>query len=76
VSSPGLDRVLRTREHFVRYVGETARVEMATAIKGRKRFAGRLVAVNEATIALVVDGQTVELSLADVRKARLAPELI
>src|SRR5215831_8610744 len=27
VSSPGLDRVLRTREHFARFVGELARVE-------------------------------------------------
>jgi ribosome maturation factor RimP len=75
VSSPGLDRVLRTREHFARFVGEAARVEMATAIKGRKRFAGRLMEVKETTIALLVDGQIVELALADVRKARLAPEL-
>jgi ribosome maturation factor RimP len=75
VSSPGLDRVLRKREHFARFVGESARVEMATAIKGRKRYAGRLVEVKEATIILLVDGQAVELPLADVRKARLAPDL-
>src|SRR5690349_11715860 len=45
VSSPGLDRVLRTREHFERFVGEKVRVETSVALEGRKRFSGRLANV-------------------------------
>ena len=41
VSSPGLDRPLRTPEHFARFVGETVFVELAQPQDGRRRFAGR-----------------------------------
>ena len=33
VSSPGLDRVLRTREHFERFAGEQVRLEMMQPIE-------------------------------------------
>jgi ribosome maturation factor RimP len=35
VSSPGLDRVLRTREHFERFAGERVRLEMMQPVEGR-----------------------------------------
>src|SRR5437868_8318322 len=41
VSSPGLDRVLRTPEHFARFRGEQVRLETTTLVNGRKRFSGR-----------------------------------
>jgi ribosome maturation factor RimP len=75
VSSPGLDRVLRTREHFERVVGELARVEMSAQIEGRKRFGGRLQHVSDEAITLHVDGIDLTLPLAGIHKARLAPEL-
>jgi ribosome maturation factor RimP len=75
VSSPGLDRVLRTYEHFARFCGETVRVEMKTAIGNRKRFGGRLLNVVQDEITVDVDGKPVHLPLADIHKARLAPEL-
>jgi ribosome maturation factor RimP len=71
VSSPGLDRVLRTREHFARFVGELARVETIAPLDGRKRFNGRLSKVNTDEIALEVDGRTVTIPLAAIHKARL-----
>ena len=45
ISSPGIDRPLVRESDFVRAVGHEARVEMAVAINGRKRFRGRLEAV-------------------------------
>jgi ribosome maturation factor RimP len=45
ISSPGIDRPLVRESDFARAVGHEARVEMAAAINGRKRFRGRLVAV-------------------------------
>jgi len=71
VSSPGLDRVLRTREHFARYVGETVRVETNVAIDGRKRFSGRLTSAGDEAIELDVEGRKVTIALAAVHKARL-----
>jgi ribosome maturation factor RimP len=74
VSSPGLDRVLRTKAHFERFAGERVRLEMLQPIAGRKRFAGRLAEVGESDVTLEVDGTRVSLPIEDIRTARLAPE--
>jgi len=75
VSSPGLDRVLRTPEHFARFAGERVRVETRQPVGGRKRFVGRLAEVAGGTITLEVDGGTVSLPVDGIHKARLEPEL-
>jgi ribosome maturation factor RimP len=75
VSSPGLDRVLRTAEHFERFVGEPVRVELSAAVNGRKRFSGRLLSVAGGQIEIEVDGKPMAMPLTGIRKARLAPEL-
>jgi len=81
VSSPGLDRVLRSYAHFARFPGERVAVEMKTALQvvgskvGRKRFSGPLLAVDPNEITVEVDGEPVVLPLAEIHKARLAPEL-
>jgi ribosome maturation factor RimP len=45
LSSPGIDRPLVRQSDFARAVGGEARIEMATAVDGRKRFRGRIEAV-------------------------------
>jgi ribosome maturation factor RimP len=81
VSSPGLDRVLRTYAHFARFPSERVAVEMKAAVQlkgakvGRKRFSGRLLTVDSNAITVDVDGEPVVLPLAGIHKARLAPEL-
>src|SRR5208282_4635980 len=45
ISSPGIDRPLVRESDFARAIGHEARVEMAVAVNGRKRFRGRLIAV-------------------------------
>jgi ribosome maturation factor RimP len=75
VSSPGLDRVLRTRAHFERYAGERVRLEMMQPVDGRKRFSGRLAAVGERDITLELDGGIVSLPIDDIHRARLAPQI-
>jgi ribosome maturation factor RimP len=80
VSSPGIDRPLVRESDFLRAVGHEARVEMAVAINGRKRFRGRLEAVAPgpdgpaARMLLVVDDQNethVELPIRAMADARL-----
>jgi ribosome maturation factor RimP len=45
VSSPGLDRPLRCREHFERNLGQTVRVELTESSDGRKAGRGVLKAL-------------------------------
>jgi ribosome maturation factor RimP len=73
VSSPGLDRVLRTPAHFQRFVGERVRVELLNPRDGRRRYTGRLAALNDAGIELEVDGAMVAVPFAQIGRARLAP---
>jgi ribosome maturation factor RimP len=74
VSSPGVDRVLRTRAHFQRFVGERVWVELRTARDGRRRYTGRLEALDEQGIELVVDGAMVRVPFGEIGRARLAPQ--
>ncbi|HEX4153444.1 MAG TPA: ribosome maturation factor RimP [Steroidobacteraceae bacterium] len=74
VSSPGVDRVLRKRVHFERFVGERVFVELKLPIEGRRRFAGTLKSVLGEAIVVEVDGRAHELPLERIQKARLRPE--
>lgn len=72
VSSPGLDRVLRTGAHFARFVGSRVSVELKVPRDGRRRYTGILVAADAAGIVLEVDRQKVEMGLQEIARARLA----
>ena len=74
VSSPGFDRILRTRAHFQRFVGERVFAELKLPIEGRRRFAGVLKSVADDTIVVEVDGEAHSLPLERIQKARLRPE--
>ena len=74
VSSPGLERPLRTAGHFGRFVGETVFVELAQPQYGRRRFLGLLTAAGATTIEVEVDGQRHVLPVSGIRKAHLAPQ--
>ena len=74
VSSPGFDRILRTREHFERFCGERVFAELKLPINGRRRFVGVLKSVDADSIVVEVDGQAHSLPLERIQKARLRPE--
>jgi ribosome maturation factor RimP len=72
VSSPGDDRVLRTRQHFDRFVGSRVFIEL-TPREGRRRYTGTLRSVADDGVAVEVDRQIVNLPFREIGKARLAP---
>lgn len=82
VSSPGVDRPLRTPGHFRRHTGEVAKISMhpgtVTEYGGRKNFKGTLIAVegpdDAAIVAVEVDGETYRLPVCDIAAARLVPD--
>jgi len=73
VSSPGLDRVLRTPEHFARFVESRVKVELLAARDGRRRYTGVLRRADDESIEMEVDNFSVSIRLAEISRARLAP---
>jgi ribosome maturation factor RimP len=76
VSSPGLDRPLRTQAEFARFTGKLARVKLSRpAPDGQRLLRGPLAEAPEGRIAVIVDGKRVEAPFADVSEANLVFEL-
>jgi ribosome maturation factor RimP len=73
VSSPGLDRVLRTPAHFARFVGDRVWMELKVAREGRRRYTGQLMGSDGEAVELNVDGAMVRVPFAEISRARLAP---
>jgi ribosome maturation factor RimP len=74
VSSPGLDRPLRTEEHFRRQAGMLVKILLPAGRPGRRRYKGRIESVEDGMINIEVDGEQVSLPLSDIESARLVPE--
>ena len=74
VSSPGLERPLRSEAQFARFVGATVFVELAQPLDGRRRFKGPLAEAGAGTVMVDVDGRRWALPVAGIRKAHLAPD--
>lgn len=71
VSSPGIDRPLRTLEHFTRFAGEQAQLTLKQSIEGRGRMTGTLLEPVGETINIDVDGTTYSVPLANIKRAHV-----
>ncbi len=71
VSSPGIDRPLRTREHFERFAGQTVTVKTKPVYGERNAWTGTLVGVEGDDVVLEVADQQVRVPFQSVQKARL-----
>ena len=69
VSSPGLDRPLKTSRDFKYRVGETVRVHFVDPKK--KKLTAEIVSADETSVALKDDCDTYEIELADIEKAKI-----
>jgi ribosome maturation factor RimP len=73
VSSPGLERTLRTPEHFALAVGDEVNVKTTAAYEGPRRLTGTLVAADDDGVRIRVDGpdgDELAIAYGDVEKAR------
>lgn len=71
VSSPGIDRPLRTMDHFARFVGDTAVVKTSKGIDGRSQFTATIVSADEGVIVLDDNGTKIEIPFELVKKAHI-----
>ncbi|MCA1857488.1 ribosome maturation factor RimP [Massilia oculi] len=82
VSSPGLDRPVRTLADFARFAGHECTVKLRAAMPGsanRKTFTGILRGVEGDKVGLEFDNKDgaalLEFTLAELDKARLVPQV-
>jgi ribosome maturation factor RimP len=75
VSSPGLDRLLRKEQDFVRFAGQKARVRTRVPRDGQRNFTGVLRDSGAGKVQLEVDGKVLSLELTDIETARLVPNI-
>jgi len=69
VSSPGVDRVLKKKEHFIRYLGYKVRITM----KNEKVYKGELREYQEGVFMLFSDGEKRFIPEEQIQLVRLEP---
>jgi ribosome maturation factor RimP len=79
ISSPGIDRPLRTEQHFRYYAGSEAKVQLSHGIPtesggDRKNFRGILKGAADGKLSIDVDGHVFELPIDDIDQAKLVPD--
>ena len=74
VSSPGLERPLRTPEHFAGVLGRRAAIRTSAEIGGRKRFRGEIVSADEREVTLATGGERVEIPYEAIARGNLIDE--
>ncbi|MCG8471915.1 MAG: ribosome maturation factor RimP [Desulfobacterales bacterium] len=76
VSSPGLERPLSKPQDFERFKGSVATITTLSPMDGRSRFKGELQGLGPAeTVGIVVDGETFEIALENIKRARLVANI-
>ena len=77
ISSPGLDRALKTPADFQRFAGRLAKISTIEPIGEAKFFEGRLKGFTDGRVRMELKGKEarmVEIPLETIRKANLAIE--
>ena len=71
VSSPGIDRPLRTLEHFDRFAGETVVVKSKSPIDGRSTFTGMLKGTRDEMVLVECDSNAYEIPYGSIKRANV-----
>jgi ribosome maturation factor RimP len=74
VSSPGVERPLRTPDHFRRAVGRRVALRTADEVGGRRKFKGEVVDAGPERIRLTADGNDYDIPYDAVVRANLIEE--
>ena len=80
VGSPGIDRALRTPEHYAHFIGAEAKIHVAIGLPTpsgpRNNFRGTLKAMTDdnKTVVIECDGKTFSIPLDDIETAKLVPD--
>jgi ribosome maturation factor RimP len=75
VSSPGLDRKLKTAADFARFAGQKADIHLRTLVNGRRHVVGVVKRVEGESVEIDAEDGHFRFDLGNLRRARLVPEL-
>ncbi|MDT8410377.1 MAG: ribosome maturation factor RimP [Wenzhouxiangellaceae bacterium] len=75
VSSPGVERPLFELQHYRQFVGEPATVHLYAPIGNRRKLKGVIVDVIDDQVVIDVDGEIFKVSVDEIRRANLKPDL-
>jgi ribosome maturation factor RimP len=70
VSSPGLERKLRTPAHFAAALGKKVRVRTVPGTEGERRLEGELTAADDEGVTVATDEGDRRLTHAEIERAR------
>lgn len=74
VSSPGLDRPLMKREHFHRFKGHVASVQLMRPLNGRKNFKSLLLGIAGDDVLLQEQDGVIKIPFEMIKMGRLVPQ--
>ena len=72
VSSPGLDRPLKTERDFKKVMGKPVEIKLFAPVKGKKFFEGELIDYDGNNITVLIDGNQVKFNLTAIAKINQA----
>ena len=75
VSSPGLDRKLKSQTDFRRFSGLEADVTLRLLVNGRRHVVGVIQEVAGDQVTLATEGGPFVFAIANLKRARLVPKL-
>lgn len=73
VSSPGMDRPLFFIEQYQRLIGETIKLRVKVPQNGRRNFVGKIKAVENNKVILILDDQEVSIASENIGRANVVP---
>ena len=74
VSSPGIERPVRTLQHFANVVGRTVALRTAEPVEGRSKFRGEVKEAGAEALTVSVDGADVDIPYESIVRGNLIDE--
>lgn len=71
VSSPGIDRPLKSEKDFARFEGKEASIRTTALVMGRRNFKGILRGIHRGCVHLEMEGKLWEIPYSSIRQAKL-----
>jgi len=73
VSSPGMDRILFTKDQYAEAAGEQVDIRLNFAFEGRRKFIGVLNGVQDDMAVVQIEDEEFLLPIENIQKARVVP---
>ncbi len=73
VSSPGLDRPLKNKEDFSRQIDRKVKISYTAGEDNIKKITGRIHQVNELSVYVETDNETINIAFANILLAKIVP---